>query len=174
MKQIEVNKLSYHFIQYSDNLQHCLYVLYIASRLISDNYRTYASLGLDGWDHWMINHSIEFVDPDRPWLHTETIEGTWKHVKAWCNHHGGTRDYMIDERLEEYRFHREYLADKDLAWWRMLRIIAEKGKEAQETVKNFQPNKGLECVYLEAIRMLDISDDEEDDGDGDDEKDDNE
>ena len=136
--------------------------------MISDNYRTYSRLRTLGWDHWMVNHSIEFVDEERRWLHTQTIEGTWKHVKAWTNYYGGTRDHMVDERLEEFRFFREYLADKDLAWWRVLRLIAEKGQEALELVNGFRGNQGLRCVYLEDIERLDVTDDEDDEDDDED------
>lgn len=111
----------------------------------------------------MVNHSVEFVDRNRPWLHTQTIEGSWQQLKAWTNYYGGCRDYMVDERLEEYKFFTEYLTkDKGLAWWRMLRVIAEKGIEAQELIKGFARFEGLTTVYREDVAELDASDNDSD------------
>jgi len=64
------------------------------------------------------------------------------HVKSWLNQRGGTKDHEIKERLAEYSFFRQYIKSrnptseaikeaKELAWWRMLRVVALKGKEAQ-------------------------------------------
>ena len=60
------------------------------------------------------------------------------HIKRWLNSLGGTRDNMIQERLDEWRFHRDYLRDDshDRNFWKMLRIIAAKGWEAKMQCDN--------------------------------------
>ena len=54
------------------------------SVIISDMWRSYN--GVDklppGYQHLSVNHSITFVDPDDHSIHTNSIEGTWAHVKA--------------------------------------------------------------------------------------------
>jgi len=40
--------------------------------------KAYCSLEDDGWEHFRINHSIQFVDPDYPFIHTQNIEGLWR------------------------------------------------------------------------------------------------
>ena len=62
--------------------------------------------------------------------------GLWKHCKDWLNGLGGTRDNMIQERLDEWRFHRDYLRDDthQYNFWKMLKILAAKGNEAKMLV----------------------------------------
>ena len=75
------------------------------------------------------------------------MEGAWKHLKTWLNNHGGTRDYMIRERLGEYAFFTEYIHPRNrtrsevkrartIAWWRIMRVIGEYGMRAKEWIEN--------------------------------------
>ena len=50
------------------------------------------------------------------WILTQGIEGRWKHANAPVNACGGSRDHVLQERLdehilEEYMLHRTYLRD---------------------------------------------------------------
>lgn len=47
-----------------------------ATKIISDNYSVYHCLGEMGWDHEMVNHSMEFIERHDRSVHTEGIEGT--------------------------------------------------------------------------------------------------
>jgi len=60
------------------------------------------------------------------------------HIKRWLNSLGGTRDNMIQERLDEWRFHREYLREDshEYNFWKMLRVIQAKGWEARQQCDN--------------------------------------
>ena len=51
------------------------------SIIVSDSWKAYNSLGDEGYKHLTVNHSIQFVDPDDSSIHTNSIEGTWKHAK---------------------------------------------------------------------------------------------
>ena len=55
------------------------------------------------------------------------------HVKRHLNGLGGTRDIFIQERLDEWRFHRDYLRhdSSDYNFWKMLRVIAATGYQAK-------------------------------------------
>ena len=51
------------------------------TRLITDCWRGYANLSHYGWVHEQANHSINFVNPEDPDIHTQTIERVWKTLK---------------------------------------------------------------------------------------------
>ena len=109
-----------------------------ATKIISDNYVVYHTLRDMGWDHEMVNHSMEFVESWDRNVHTEGIEGTWMHVKRWLNHLGGTRDAHIQERLDEWRFHRDYMTQREYNFWRFLVVIGKKGYQAKISVDTNQ------------------------------------
>ena len=69
-------------------------------------------------------------------------DAPWMHVKRWLNTLGGTRDDMIQERLDEWRFHREYLraGSHEYNFWKMLRVISITGWEAKVQCDN-RPNR---------------------------------
>ena len=67
-------------------------------------------------------------------IHTQGIEGIWKHAKAHLKAGGGTLETHIQERLDEFIFHRTYLRDKPLNVWIMLRLLAKYGNKAAKFV----------------------------------------
>ena len=136
------------------------------SKIISDNYVVYHGLSEIGYDHEMVNHSLEFVERGNPNVHTETIEGTflfypvevmtnnlqicyklttnfsptglWAHLKAHLNGRGGTRDHLIQERIDEWRFKRDYLRpdSHEYNFWKVLRVMQAQGYAAKVIVDN--------------------------------------
>ena len=55
------------------------------NKIISDNYSVYHCLGEMGWDHEMVNHSMEFIERHDRSVHTEGIEGTSCTFSLCCN-----------------------------------------------------------------------------------------
>jgi transposase-like protein len=78
--------------------------------VISDCWAAYRDLDAHGYTHHTVNHSIEFVNKETG-AHTNTIEGTWRHVKAFlspCNRKGDVfhlAHYMFAARCEAKKVH---------------------------------------------------------------------
>jgi transposase-like protein len=64
--------------------------------VISDSWAAYRNLDAQGYTHRTVNHSIQFVNP-HTWAHTNTIERTWRSVKAFLG-----QDYEF--HLTHYMF----------------------------------------------------------------------
>ena len=108
-------------------------------------------------------------------IHTETIEGEWKHAKKHVNGEGGTRDYMIQERLDEYIFFITYLRDQPFNVFVMLKLLAKYGELAFKFVEDEKGNENDQSdddrIYY---RCEDIEEDEEKKAENDDVKSDEE
>jgi hypothetical protein len=82
--------------------------------IISDCWAAYNSLQEEGYDHLTVNHSITFVDQTTG-AHTNTIESTWKYVKASLSPYNLKTNYVLflaqvhghccSNRLEQHRLH---------------------------------------------------------------------
>jgi transposase-like protein len=71
------------------------------TRIISDMWASYRNLSRHGYDHSTVNHSRYFVSPDDSSVHTNTIEGRWKHTKHFLKFKGtniraGLRHYLVE------------------------------------------------------------------------------
>lgn len=58
--------------------------------IITDKWKAYINLSNHGYVHLDVNHSQNFVDPQTG-AHTNSIEGTWTHVKNRALQRGGRR-----------------------------------------------------------------------------------
>jgi len=73
---------------------------------INDCWAACSSLRDEGYTHFTVNHSVTIVD-ETAWVHTNTMESTWKQVKALLrpyNHRadyvGFLAEYMISQKCE--------------------------------------------------------------------------
>jgi hypothetical protein len=69
--------------------------------VISDCWGAYCGLGFQGYTHLTVNHSIEFLNPDTG-AHTNTIDSTWRTVKAFLGPYNRGEDY--EYHLAHYMF----------------------------------------------------------------------
>eukprot|EP01083_Nonionella_stella_P079730 218902_1 len=104
--------------------------------IMTDNFVAYWSLSEIGYHHCMVNHSIEFVNQHNSDIHTETVEGNFKHLKQDLNRNSGVRTKYIQLYLDEYDFRCMYLRDKKKAWFVIARLLGEYGHQALHFVKN--------------------------------------
>lgn len=51
------------------------------STIITDKWKGYNSLTSMGYNHYTVNHKIEFVDKNNPIIHTQNIEIRWRYLK---------------------------------------------------------------------------------------------
>jgi transposase-like protein len=80
----------------------------LGTTIISDGWAAYHSLSCHGYSHHVINHSQNFVDPNNPFIHTQTIENHWKHLKAWLKSRGSNLGTKMEEYLVEYLYKKRY------------------------------------------------------------------
>ena len=70
------------------------------TKIITDQWRAYGAAlrGFDSMQHETINHSINFVDPMDPEIHTQNIEGLWSRSKYFLRKKRG----ISREKKTEY------------------------------------------------------------------------
>lgn len=56
----------------------------VGTHIMTDCWRGYNRLEHFGYTHSRVNHSLHFVDPDNPNIHTQKIERVWKDLKEKC------------------------------------------------------------------------------------------
>ena len=79
--------------------------------VMSDKWPSYNSLGDEGFNHWCVNHSVNFVCPDNPEVHTQTVERLWLDFKQWTKRPGLRTNYMR-QYVARYLFIRRTGADR--------------------------------------------------------------
>ena len=90
--------------------------------LISDCWAAYHDIGSHGYTHRTVNHSISFVNPDTG-DHTNTIEGTWRDVKAFLRPYNRQEDYEF--HLAHYMFAARCKAQAISPFSQFLAIVAD-------------------------------------------------
>ncbi|KAG0438143.1 hypothetical protein DMUE_3271 [Dictyocoela muelleri] len=87
------------------------------SLIITDQWRAYALVlqNNEYHEHRSVNHSINFVDPGDPAVHTQTIEGLWSHMKRFLRGKVG----ISNENYSEYpiQFLWEHKTEKTLRFY---------------------------------------------------------
>jgi IS1 family transposase len=74
--------------------------------VVSDGWASYDNLNAAGFNHKSVNHSINFVSPNDKEVHTQTIEGYWKHLRSFLNKNCSYKRKHLANFLNEFIFRR--------------------------------------------------------------------
>jgi transposase-like protein len=80
--------------------------------IISDCWSSYQCLNKEEYEHFTVNHSVTFKDPETG-AHTNTIEGTWFHVKRSLPTHG-TRKHLLASYFAEFIWRKKFNNDFEI------------------------------------------------------------
>ena len=73
------------------------------SIIVSDKWKAYSNLNREGYTHWSVNHSEEFVAADDERVHTQNIERLWQDLKEWTKRPGNVKR-RVQQYLARYLF----------------------------------------------------------------------
>ncbi|XP_050502315.1 uncharacterized protein LOC126883535 [Diabrotica virgifera virgifera] len=85
------------------------------SIIVSDGWRAYTNIGrLEGgvYEHRVVIHQQNFVDPDDDSVHTQTIESVWMRAKKKLRRQCGTSRDLFESYLDEFQW-RERIKNRD-------------------------------------------------------------
>ena len=73
------------------------------SRIVSDGWAAYAQIANEGiYQHDIVVHEHNFVDPEDPGIHTQNIENTWMRAKRKLRRQYGTTHALFPSYLNEF------------------------------------------------------------------------
>ena len=73
------------------------------SIIVSDKWKAYSNLNREGYTHWSVNHSKEFVAADDERVHTQNIERLWQDLKERTKRPGNVKR-RVQQYLARYLF----------------------------------------------------------------------
>jgi hypothetical protein len=77
------------------------------TKIVTDAWRGYTNISQLGhgiYDHAVVIHANNFVDPVHRDIHTQTIEGLWMQVKRKQRYQGGTSRGLFKNYLSEFQW----------------------------------------------------------------------
>lgn len=86
------------------------------SIIFSDMWPAYNQLSELGFDHRVVNHSRNFVDPDSG-VCTNGVEGMWSRAKSKFKAMNGTSRVLISEYLSEYMWTQRFADNRFASFW---------------------------------------------------------
>ena len=78
---------------------------------MSDCWKSYDCLEANGFSHYKVNHSENFVNPDDSNIHTQNIENRWNWVKKFIKKKGTNIQKHLEEYITEYLYKRKFKDD---------------------------------------------------------------
>lgn len=78
------------------------------SRILSDKWAAYQSLSINSnFSYASVNHSLNFVSPDDPSVHTQNIENIWCHLKRKLRIQFGTSEDFFESYFFEFMWRKK-------------------------------------------------------------------
>ena len=78
--------------------------------IISDQWKSYSKLYKHFSQHLTVNHSVEFVDPSDPRVHTNNIESQWRVLKRSVLPRNGTSKSLYQNSFATFCIKRRYFS----------------------------------------------------------------
>uniref|UniRef100_A0A915CNN8 ISXO2-like transposase domain-containing protein n=1 Tax=Ditylenchus dipsaci TaxID=166011 RepID=A0A915CNN8_9BILA len=78
-----------------------------------DCWNAYTQVGKE-FEHFKINHSLNFIDPDDPTIHTQNVESMWRGPKNDNRKRMGTNRNFLESYMAEYMWRSSLPADADV------------------------------------------------------------
>ena len=75
---------------------------------MSDEWKSYRRLDQNGYIHDTVNHSENFINPENPEVHTQTIESIWNSLKSKIKKKGRNLKVHLEEYLLEYIYRKKF------------------------------------------------------------------
>jgi transposase-like protein len=76
--------------------------------ILSDCWSGYNALAAHpDYEHWKVNHSLNFLNPEHQDVHTQTIERLWRSAKEKNKKQFGTSRKMLDSYLCEFMWRQD-------------------------------------------------------------------
>lgn len=101
------------------------------SIIYSDCWKAYHQIDKKIYQHGVVNHSINFVDPDTG-VHTQNIERLWRDIRGTVPRYG-RRENHFDHYLAEFVFKKNFDFDERLdAFFQIMSVIYPIDENIQE------------------------------------------
>ena len=78
--------------------------------IVSDLWAAYNTIGMNGYTHLTVNHSINFVDPVT-FANTQRVENMWMRAKRRNKRECGTKSELLHSYLIEFMWREKYGVD---------------------------------------------------------------
>ena len=78
------------------------------SIIMSDCWKSYDCLEANGYRHYNVNHSENFVNPDDSNIHTQNIENRWNWMKKFIKKKGTNIQKHLEDYVLEYLYKRKF------------------------------------------------------------------
>lgn len=94
------------------------------STIFSDCWKGYKTEELEeaGFEHFKVNHSYNFLNPDDPNIHTQTVERMWGSAKWRNKRHRGTARHHLESYLAEFMCRQE-IGEVNFFDWTLSTIV---------------------------------------------------